>query len=83
MNHSCAANVDSRYDDVGRPAAVTVYATRNIAQGEEVCHAYIDEEPDADKRAGMLRHYGFECACPRCVNERAAPRYNLRPRACA
>eukprot|EP00237_Pycnococcus_provasolii_P014922 CAMPEP_0205963804 /NCGR_PEP_ID=MMETSP1459-20131121/71283_1 /ASSEMBLY_ACC=CAM_ASM_001120 /TAXON_ID=41880 /ORGANISM="Pycnococcus provasolii, Strain RCC931" /LENGTH=366 /DNA_ID=CAMNT_0053336591 /DNA_START=61 /DNA_END=1159 /DNA_ORIENTATION=+ len=42
MNHSCSPNVESRYDDIESPATVTVFATRDIAAGEEICHAYIE-----------------------------------------
>ncbi|XRA97281.1 histone-lysine N-trimethyltransferase SMYD5 [Pycnococcus provasolii] len=71
MNHSCSPNVESRYDDIESPATVTVFATRDIAAGEEICHAYIEEEADVRVRRSSLRHYGFTCMCPRCVAESA------------
>ena len=69
LNHSCSPNVESRYDNVDAPSAVTIVASRDIQAGEELCHAYIDDDADVTKRRAALRHYGFICECPRCVAE--------------
>jgi hypothetical protein len=69
MNHSCTPNVQvcyARGDSVG--AAV---AQCDIAAGTELCINYVGLRQGYADRQADLRHYGFVCACPRCVVEAA------------
>jgi SET domain-containing protein len=50
---------------------VRVEALRDVAEGEELCVSYIDETEPVAERAKALAAYGFVCACPRCVSQRA------------
>ena len=75
LNHSCVPNVslvkeeDSAEERDGRVVART---TRAVAEGEELCNPYVDVSLPLRRRRRELREYGFECDCPRCVQELAA-----------
>ena len=74
INHSCVPNVtllkeaESAEERDGRVVART---TRDVAEGEELCNAYVDVSLPLRRRRRELREYGFECDCPRCVQELA------------
>jgi SET domain-containing protein len=47
-----------------------VIAKQDIAEGEEITISYVDPEwPGHLRRDTLKRDYGFECHCPRCVEE--------------
>ena len=47
--------------------ATQVIASRAIAVGEELTHAYVDlVEPASTRRAKLMDIYNFLCTCPRC-----------------
>ena len=80
LNHDCDCNVgpDRVHPETGRrdiamgdrSARGTVYALRDIAQGEELLTSYIDPSlPVEDRRLLLRRGYGFDCACATCVAE--------------
>jgi hypothetical protein len=52
--------------------AGAVVAQRPIAAGEELCINYVNVARGTGVlgRAADLAHYGFDCDCPRCVEER-------------
>ncbi|GFH27157.1 histone methyltransferase, partial [Haematococcus lacustris] len=53
-------------------SSMVVRAARPIAAGEEVTISYLGRpqlQPATVRRARLLEDYGFECSCPRCVNE--------------
>lgn len=66
LNHSCMPNVDQSWDhDVGQ---VQVFASRDIAAGEELCNTYVDLFAPADQRQSvLLDRYRFRCTCPACT----------------
>ncbi|KAF2122993.1 hypothetical protein BDV96DRAFT_481710 [Lophiotrema nucula] len=67
INHSCVFNVTKEF--VGD--MMVLRATRPIAPGEELFHAY-DLAPDYDTRQkSLLTTWGFECDCALCVAEKA------------
>jgi hypothetical protein len=45
-------------------------AKQNIIEGEEITISYVDPEwPGHLRRDILKRDYGFECHCPRCIEE--------------
>ncbi|KAL8996872.1 MAG: hypothetical protein Q9169_003724 [Polycauliona sp. 2 TL-2023] len=75
FNHSCIPNAWCNwnphyiYSDESPPGTFTVYAIRNILQGEEIVVNYRCEDAymEASERRGKLKsHYNFRCCCPAC-----------------
>lgn len=66
INHSCVPNAKKEYlGDL-----MLLRATRAIAKGEEIFHAY-DESPDYDARQkALVTTWGFECTCGLCEAEK-------------
>jgi tetratricopeptide (TPR) repeat protein len=65
INHSCIPNAQKEY--IGD--LMILRATRTIAAGEEIFHAY-DESSDYDARqASLMTTWGFECKCKLCKAE--------------
>jgi len=61
INHSCAPNVDNRYNAaIGKE---TVRAVRDIAKGEEILTSYTGVLHTYEQRASKLQRYGFQCDC--------------------
>ena len=71
VNHSCEPSATTRYSSWKGRTMVRVEALRDVAEGEELCVSYIDETEPVAERANALAAYGFACACPRCVSQRA------------
>jgi hypothetical protein len=66
INHSCVPNAQKEY--IGD--LLIIRATRAIAAGEEIFHAY-DESSDFDARqASLMTTWGFECNCKLCEAEK-------------
>ena len=96
VNHSCAPNltfestpvwaadrdradgaVEASYDT----AAFSLVALRDVPCGAELTIAYVDTDSDRDtRRAHLLKYYGFECACERCVPATSPATEELRAR---
>lgn len=68
MNHSCIPNVMVAFDTVPAQEAVTatVFALRDIEEGEELFISYIDTAMGLEERQSELLGYQFECGCPKC-----------------
>jgi hypothetical protein len=61
-----------RYSATGREAAVAqLTAIRSIAEGEELCQAYIDAgaAPTRIRRARLQAQFGFVCRCALCARD--------------
>lgn len=76
FNHACEPNVDWRHEEDGNEggsSTVTMFATRAIDKGEEMCISYIKgQEMGLVERQKVLKGWlGMECGCERCVRERA------------
>lgn len=75
LNHCCDPNCTwkiSRTPDSNDPRdrTIRVTAIKDIKAGEELTITYIVRENRVEKRqAELLRAYGFQCACPRCIFE--------------
>lgn len=74
MNHSCTPNCLVAYDTttaekMGGPAEACIFATKDIAPGEELTISYIDASLPLRERRELLAHYGFECQCSKCQFE--------------
>jgi len=49
-----------------------VVALKDLEEGEELCINYTDKlQPEPLRRQDLL-HYGFQCECSACVDERRA-----------
>ena len=68
VNHSCAPNA--------RLVDRELYASRHIAQGEQICISYLTaHEMTLDlqtRRAKLQQGWGFLCRCERCTKEETA-----------
>jgi hypothetical protein len=70
MNHSCAPNCVTKYaGGRGGPMFAEVVALRDLADGEELLHGYIDTGASYEERQRLLEDYGFRCTCEKCVQE--------------
>jgi hypothetical protein len=68
MNHSCDPNVEWR--SVSGTSMIEILALKSIGPGEELLLSYIDQTlPLKERRAELLRLYGFVCKCPKCSLE--------------
>ena len=66
-NHDCAPNARSVIEADG---SVQIQSLKEIKDGEEVTISYVDPKlPYEERRKTLLKHYGFECRCARCLNE--------------
>ena len=72
FNHSCDPNVDWRHDE--HNSTVTLFATRDITVGEEMCISYIKgaDMGRRERQRSLMTWLGMDCACQRCVDETAA-----------
>ena len=69
--------VEASYDT----AAFSLVALRDVPCGAELTIAYVDTDSDRDtRRAHLLKYYGFECACERCVPATSPATEELRAR---
>jgi hypothetical protein len=80
FNHSCVPNVvfdptpvtprGRAAGDAHRDPLMSLVAIDDIPEGAELTLAYtcVDDEGE-ERRAHLLEVYGFECICPRCVEE--------------
>ena len=67
FNHSCQYNAAIQ---VAIGLQFTAVATRDIAEGEEVCICYVDaSQPGEVRRAELRRVFWFDCTCPKCAAE--------------
>ncbi|KAF2472701.1 SET domain-containing protein [Lindgomyces ingoldianus] len=67
INHSCRPN--SGYYWTERLRKRVVYATRPIAEGEEISVTYIPLLYSKSDRERRLDQYGFKCACEACAGQ--------------
>lgn len=64
LNHSCAPNCLLRYTKTG---VLQVVAARDIPEGEELTHSYVElVAPTPTRQLRLKQHYGFDCNCVRC-----------------
>lgn len=64
-NHSCLPNAEKSFKD----RVLTLRATRDIDQGEEITISYGEYIDQAEKLQAMHRIWGFKCECPVCAAE--------------
>jgi hypothetical protein len=71
LNHSCEPNVDWRHESAS--CAVTMYATRDIGMGEDLCISYIGQQGNEmglkERRRKLMGWFGMDCGCGKCVRE--------------
>jgi len=65
INHSCIPN--AKKDFIGD--LILFQATRKIAAGEEITHAYDESTEYETRKAAIKRTWDFECRCPLCLVE--------------
>ena len=67
LNHSCSPNCILTY----RGDTVTIRTIRDVREGEELTHSYIDLCQTTEERREILQaEYGFKCDCERCTDEK-------------
>jgi len=61
--------VDWRHDE--HNSTVTLFATRDISVGEEMCISYIKgaDMGRRERQRSLMTWLGMDCACQRCVEE--------------
>eukprot|EP00123_Amoebidium_parasiticum_P009589 comp19575_c0_seq1/m.23007 comp19575_c0_seq1/g.23007 ORF comp19575_c0_seq1/g.23007 comp19575_c0_seq1/m.23007 type:complete len:542 (-) comp19575_c0_seq1:400-2025(-) len=70
FNHSCDPNLLVRGAE---STVISLVAERDICEGSELNIHYIDINlPRPTRRQKLLQDYMFECACPRCEEEKEA-----------
>jgi SET domain len=62
INHSCIPNARQSFTGT----TLHVYATRDIACGEEVCISYCDANDTMERKQFLQNEYCFVCRCPLC-----------------
>jgi hypothetical protein len=68
LNHSCSPNVHGAWNDMR--GKQTMYAMRDIKQGEELVVSYlgsIGEQPREARRESLRTDFGFICTCAKCL----------------
>ena len=69
LNHSCAPNCLLRYNFDGKTPIMEIVAARDIAEGEELTHSYVELVSPKETRGKSLKEiFGFDCHCERCAN---------------
>jgi len=69
FNHSCLAN-SFWISGGGSQNATSVYTSRPVKAGEEVCISYIKPSlPLIQRRDLLKRKYFFTCNCPLCLQQ--------------
>lgn len=71
MNHSCCPSAKAFKREEDKDGQAAILACRSIKKGEEVTISYIDEDLELKERRALLADYGFNCKCPRCMEEEA------------
>ena len=67
LNHSCEPPLVQSF--AGADHRISFTAARDIAEGEQLFTAYVDVEAPREARRGRLKWaYGFDCACPKCLD---------------
>ncbi|KAF1973369.1 SET domain-containing protein [Bimuria novae-zelandiae CBS 107.79] len=64
INHSCRPNAAYYWNEKLKKRFV--YATRDIAEGEEIFVSFISLLLTREERQKKLARYGFTCTCPAC-----------------
>lgn len=67
-NHSCDPNCEVIFAENN---TMSLIAKKEIKQGEQILHSYIEETQSVEGRAEDLKEYGFVCNCARCQQESA------------
>eukprot|EP00934_Nitzschia_sp_Nitz4_P008491 Nitzschia sp. Nitz4//scaffold168_size48592//19265//20779//NITZ4_007048-RA/size48592-processed-gene-0.47-mRNA-1//1//CDS//3329538315//8481//frame0 len=74
LNHSCSPNCVLRYrwdpTIAAKPRGpiLEIVAAREIEQGEELTHSYVElVAATVERKARLLELYGFNCECQRCL----------------
>ncbi|KAK7061308.1 ER lumen protein-retaining receptor [Favolaschia claudopus] len=70
LNHSCSPNTYPAFDIPS--FSFSLYAVRDIAEGEELTFQYMDVLTSAAERQKSLRRYDLVCTCPACTDPAAS-----------
>ncbi len=67
LNHACSPNVHGAWN-AGRQRQ-TMYALRDIKQGEELCVSYLgrSDQTRHERSTELYESFGFVCACATCT----------------
>ena len=64
INHSCRPNAKHTWNSILKKQ--TVYALRNIAEGEELTLAYVMQGDSRERQEILKDHFYFDCNCEVC-----------------
>jgi hypothetical protein len=79
VNHSCVANCFRRFWE--HQNLMVLIACRDVAEGDEIVVSYCDPTRPVRERTEWLReHYGFQCTCDGCVDEKVGQRLESVPK---
>jgi len=78
VNHSCTPNVHNSYNPTLNK--LTVHATRQINENEEILTSYIDIFQTREKRNADLSEWDFRCRCKCCAAPNTADSDRRRER---
>eukprot|EP00435_Cladocopium_sp_Y103_P075339 s59_g56.t1 len=84
LNHSCAPNLEFNltWDEHDATVVNTITASKLIAATEELNISYLPLRLNLsvkERREQLLKHWGFVCACPKCLAEGGPPRSPTPP----
>jgi hypothetical protein len=73
LNHSCEPNTRQEFDI--ETLEEVLYASEDIAAGDQLFDSYTDLDASVKTRRKELRkYYRFDCDCPRCMREGGPPK---------
>ncbi|KAF2817588.1 SET domain-containing protein [Mytilinidion resinicola] len=64
INHSCRPNAQHAWN--GNEGEETVYAVREIKEGEQLSLSYHEGGPSSERRKALKEFFGFDCTCEMC-----------------
>ena len=66
-NHNCIANASHIFTSLDEGFRMIVTACRDIAEGEDITHSYVEvQEPFLARQELLKMGKFFKCCCPRC-----------------
>jgi hypothetical protein len=67
INHSCLPNAVHSWNGLlGERGEETVYAVRDIKEGEEITVSYLAGGPSKERQSILKQSFGFDCTCVLC-----------------
>ncbi|EHL01305.1 putative SET domain-containing protein 5 [Glarea lozoyensis 74030] len=72
INHGCLPNAVQNWNGLlGEEGEETVYAIKDIKEGEEITTSYLSGGTSKERRAVLKQSFGFDCTCKLCDSDEA------------